>query len=289
MEVRKLPDLAPEGVVKLQDALLANADTLLSSALAVLDLGHVALARSLAILGLEESGKAIAVHERRVQMPSVPEGESFRCSWLDELWANHQEKLEKVHAFLISEPYWFGTEPANPAENAASLGTIKAWSRRHNYSKKRGFYVDLDKAGAIMAPPAAADGDALRKVVANVHQIGRQLRLGEHIEGKQQDEREAGVPPADNEHLAGMASVLRRVGSPPEAKEALSWLVESMKDGIPGKPLSNAAYRFNPLGSDRSPFRNQGKAGYEAETRELMALNKELDRADEERDGERGS
>jgi hypothetical protein len=35
----------------LHDALLANTDTLLDSALAVLDLGHVALARSLAILG----------------------------------------------------------------------------------------------------------------------------------------------------------------------------------------------------------------------------------------------
>jgi AbiV family abortive infection protein len=52
----------------LQDALLANAHSLLTSALAVLDLGNVALARSLAILGLEESGKAIAVHNRRVEM-----------------------------------------------------------------------------------------------------------------------------------------------------------------------------------------------------------------------------
>lgn len=39
----KLPDLTPEQVVRLQDALLANADALLTSALAVLNLGNVAL------------------------------------------------------------------------------------------------------------------------------------------------------------------------------------------------------------------------------------------------------
>src|SRR4051794_33214527 len=69
----KLPDLSPAQVVRLQDALLANADALLTSALAVLDLGHFALARSLAILGLEESGKAIAIHDRRVEMAYEPE------------------------------------------------------------------------------------------------------------------------------------------------------------------------------------------------------------------------
>ena len=121
-------------MVKLQDALLANADALLTSALAVLDLGQVALARSLAILGLEESGKAIAVHERRVEMTSAPEGEPFRCSWLDELWASHQRKLKKVHGFLLLEPYWFG-EPPDYDENAAFLGTIRGWARRHDRSK----------------------------------------------------------------------------------------------------------------------------------------------------------
>ncbi len=289
MAIRKLPDLTPEGVVQLQDALLANADTLLTSALAVLDLGHIALARSLAILGLEESGKAISVHERRVQMTSVPEGEPFRCSWLDELWVSHDKKLEKVHYFLVSELYWFGTEPADPAEDVAILGTIKAWSRRHNHSKQRGFYVDLGKAGAIMAPTAVANEDALREVIAHVHQIGWQLRLGEHIEGKKQDEQEAGVPPADDRNLAWTASRPRRDKLPPEVQESLSRLVESMKVGIPGEPLNNAAYRFNPPTADRSPFRNLGKPGYEAETRELIALKEELDRTDEERDREHGS
>lgn len=72
MRVRKLPDLSPARVVELQDALLANADLLLNSALAVLDLGNVGLARSLAILAMEESGKAIAIHGRRVVKAGSP-------------------------------------------------------------------------------------------------------------------------------------------------------------------------------------------------------------------------
>jgi AbiV family abortive infection protein len=135
MAVRRLPDLTPTQVVQLQDALLSNADALLTSALAVLDLSHVALARSLAILGLEESGKAIAVHERRMSMGYATEAETFRCDWLDELWPSHQKKLEKVHGFLVEEPHWFDVEPPDPDENAAYLGTVKAWSRRHDRSK----------------------------------------------------------------------------------------------------------------------------------------------------------
>jgi AbiV family abortive infection protein len=278
MPLRKLPDLTPERVRQLQVALLANADALLTSALSVLDLGHVALARSLAILGLEESGKAIAVHGRRVQMTAAPEGEPFRCSWLDELWASHQKKLERVHLFLVNEHYWFGSESADPAENAAALGTIKAWSRRHDRSKQRGFYVDLGRTGTIKAPSDVADDDALRDVIAHVHQIGWQLRLGEHIEGKRQDEQEAGMPPADADHLAGMASRPLWSGSPPEVQEVISHLVESMKEDVPGEPLNNAAYRFNPPGADRCAFPNGGKRGYEAETRELRHLEEELDR-----------
>jgi AbiV family abortive infection protein len=273
MTVRKLPALTPDQVVQLQDALLANADALLTSALAVLDLSHVALARSLAILGLQESGKAIAVHERRAAMGYAPEGESFRCGWLDELWACHQKKLEKVHGFLVEERYWFGVEPSNPAESAAHLGTIKAWARRQDRSKQRGFYVDLSKTGAVMAPTDVADEESLRDVVTHVHQIGWQLRLGEHIEGKRQDEKEQGSPPMDPEALEW----LKRPGA-----RTPGWLVDSMGNGTPGKPLPNAAYRFNPPGADRTSLRNLGKRGYEAETRELVRLAEELDRREEQ-------
>lgn len=275
--MRRLPDLTPDQVVRLQDALLANADALLTSALALLDLGHAALARSLAILGLEESGKAIAVHERRVYMGYAPDGEPFRCDPLDELWASHQKKLEKVHSFLVEEPYWFDVEPPDPNENATYLGTIKAWARRHDRSKQRGFYVDLSKTGAVLAPTDMTDEDALRDVIAHVHQIGWQLRLGEHIEGQRQDEEERGIPPVDSAAMEWLAGGPEG-DSPPYLRRIADGLLESMKEGIPGEPLNNAAYRFNPPDADRSPFRNLGKPGHEAETRELLLMKEELDR-----------
>ncbi|MFC4630098.1 AbiV family abortive infection protein [Promicromonospora alba] len=277
MAVRVLPDLTPERVEDLLDSLLANADALLTSAVAVLDLGHVALGRSLALLGLEESGKAIAVHERRIQMAFAPEGELFRCTWLDELWASHQKKLEKVHAFLVEERYWFGIEPADPVQNAASLGAVRAWSRRHDRSKQRGFYVDLGKTGNILAPTDLSVEGPLREVIAHVHQIGWQLRLGEHIEGQRQDEREAGSPPLTDEALGRMnGSHATRL--PPESQRIVLELIESMKKGTPGEPLNNTAYRFNRPGKDRGSFVNLGKPGYEAETRELLRMADELER-----------
>jgi AbiV family abortive infection protein len=269
MALRKLPDLMPDQVVQLQNALLANADALLTSALAVLDLSHIGLARSLAILGLEESGKGIAVHERRVAMGHAPEGEPFRCGSLDELWASHQRKLAMVHDFLVKERYWFGVEPSNPAENADHLGTIKAWARRHDRSKQRGFYVDLSKTGAVMAPTDVADEGSLRDVIAHVHQIGWQLRLGEYIEGKRQDEKEQGSPPMDPEALEW----LKRPGP-----RTPRWLLDSVGKGTPSEPLLNAAHRFNAPGADRSPLRNLGEPGYEAETREFVRLAEDLDR-----------
>jgi AbiV family abortive infection protein len=279
MAVRRLPDLTPEQVEHLQDALLANADRLLGSAAVLLELGHAALARSLAILGLEESGKAIAIHERRVSMVRVAEGEAFRCDWLDALWASHERKLETVHRFLLEEPYWFDIEPPDPDRNAAYLGSIKSWARRHDRSKQRGFYVDLSRTGDVMAPTHVGDEAALREVIARVHQIGWQLRLGEHIEGKRQDEREAGTPSMTEEDLSWLDAV---EASDEEGWKPLGEVKAALKKGIPGEPLANAAYRFNPPGADRTPFRNLGKPGYEAETRELVWLSQELDEPEAE-------
>lgn len=268
-------------VVRLQDALLANANTLLTSALALLDLGHVALARSLAILGLEESGKAIAVHERRVEMCHIAEGEPFRCDRLDELWGSHEKKLEAVHRFLVEERYWFGVEPSDPDENAAYLGTIRSWARRRDRSKQRGFYVGLGKTGEVMAPSDVSDDADMREVIARVHQIGWQLRLGEHIEGKRQDEKAAGLPPLNDDDLAWLA-VDESEELDDVAKEFRADLQRSLREGVPGESLPNAAYRFNPPDADRSPFRNVGKPGYEAETRELMRLARDLRQEDDE-------
>jgi AbiV family abortive infection protein len=269
MAVRRLPDLTPQQVVRLLDALLANADTLLSSAVVLLETGHVALARSLAILGLEESGKAIAVHERRVAMGYAPDGETFRCEGLDQLWGSHEEKLKIVHRFLVEQPYWFDAQPPDPAKNAAYLGTIKSWAKRNDRSKQRGFYVELSKTGDVMAPSDVADEAALRQVIAHVHQIGWQLRLGEHVEGKRQDEKESGQPPRTDDELAWLNA---GDDADEETEQLYAEMRRTLKQGIAGERLSNAAYRFNPPGADRSPGRNLGKPGYEAETREVLRL-----------------
>jgi AbiV family abortive infection protein len=270
---KKLPNLTPTQVVELQDELLANADRLLKSALAVLDLGHVGLARSLAILGMEESGKAIAVHERCVQMAYAPEGEPFVNARLENLWARHQEKLELVHDFLTQEKYWFGTEPPDPQANRTYLGTIKAWAHRHNALKQRGFYVDVDEAGSVLSPTGVLEEKSLGQVINHVHQIGWQLRLGEHIEAKQQAEAARGIPAASETEIERMRELYSDLpGAEPDES-----VFDSMRQGQAGTPLKNDAYRLHLPGADANSFKNFGKPGYEAETRELLQLAEELD------------
>jgi len=275
---RQLPDLSPEQVVKLQDALLTNADALMAAAVDILEAGNVALARSLAILSMEESGKAIAIHKRRIEMVLFAEdGDTFRCDMLDALWASHSKKLEAVHEFLVNEDYWFGAEPADPERNQNLLGSIKAWSRRHDKSKQRGFYVELGRSGEVVRRNEEGDEAALRQVMEYVHQIGWQIRLGEHIEGKRQDERERGMPPASALAIEAMIKVYDEVGSDAlwRTREELR---ENLTAGVPGQPLKNAAYRFNVSDARTDAFRNVGKPGYEAETRQLRSLNAELRR-----------
>jgi AbiV family abortive infection protein len=258
-------------VVELQDALLANADRLLTSALAVLDHGNVGLARSLAILGMEESGKAIAIHERRVEMAYAPEGELFVNARLESLWASHQEKLELIHDFLSEERYWFGTEPANPEANVAYLGTIKAWARRHDKLKQRGFYVDIDKVGGVLAPTGVDDRESLLDVISHVHQIGWQLRLGEHIEARRQDEDAREVPPTSEVRIVEMREMFSGL---PDLDEAF---YESLRQGRQSRRLNNDGYRLHLPDAGSNPLENLGKPGHEAASRELMRLGEELD------------
>ncbi|TQO19241.1 AbiV family abortive infection protein [Rhodoglobus vestalii] len=267
---RSLPlpgDLSPAQVIAVQDALLSNADRLLQAALAMLERENVPLARSLAILGMEESGKAIALHERRVQIAHAPEGAAFVDQRLQDLWGQHGRKLEVVHEFLVTEEYWFDVEPANPEENARVLGTIEAWKRDHNLIKQRGFYVDVTADGDPVTPQEVADADAVRDVISHVHQIGWQLRSGEHIEGKRQLQHEQDVPPATEEEIEGVRRTMRSVD--PEVVEGF---VGSMREGTKGEKLNNRAHAFV---LPASPFNTVGQPGYEAQDRELWALAQE--------------
>ncbi|MBI9115979.1 AbiV family abortive infection protein [Sanguibacter suaedae] len=262
-------DLTPSQVTALQDALLANADRLLQAAVAMLEGDSAPLARSLAILGMEESGKAIALHERRVRMAYATEGEPFIDERLEKVWGNHGLKLEAVHRFLVAEEYWFGVEPSDPEENARVLGAIEEWQRDHNQLKQRGFYVDVSPEGDPVTPKDVADVDAVREVVGHVHQIGWQLRLGEHIEGERRLGIERDVPAATEEQVENMRRVVRNL-DPVTAER----IVASIREGTKGKKLSNAAYAF---ALPENPFETVGKPGHEAEDRELRALKGQVD------------
>ena len=63
-------------------------------------------------------------------------------------------------------------------------------------AQARGFYVDVSKSGQTMTPVEIKDEPSLRDVIEHVHQLGWQLRLGEHIEAKSQAAWAAAIPPA---------------------------------------------------------------------------------------------
>lgn len=271
MTIRCLPALSPNQVVQLQDALLANADRLLVSALMILGGGQVALARSLAILGMEESGKAIALHERRVSIAYDAEGTPFVDEALQRLWSSHSEKLRTVHRFLVEERYWFGTETADHETNAATLGAIERWAKRHDKLKQRGFYVDIDRIGNPLEPTGVGNVETVRAVISHVHQIGWQLRLGEHIEAKAQEQAAKDVPASDEAEIEEMRHMFRSVD--PDMRERV---LSNMRIAQPGQALANDAYRLKLPSDTTNPFSNAGKPGYEAETRELLNLASEM-------------
>ncbi|WP_104162815.1 AbiV family abortive infection protein [Cryobacterium sp. N22] len=271
MATPQLPELTPKQVVELKDALLANADRLLSAAGSVLESGSTGLAKSLAILGLEESGKAIAIHQRQVGIAHEEEGAPFVNDWLQKLWREHFKKLRLVHDFLVDEEYWFGSEPSDPEENAVLLGSIDSWAHSHNVLKQKGFYVDVSPEGASVSPECDTDAAPLAAVIERVHQIGWQLRLGEHIEASLQDSM-GPVAPASEEEIEDMRALF---GDTLDA-QMLNEILDSARVGTNGIALRNDMYRLHLRHAGTSPFENMGKPGFEAETRELHRLAKEV-------------
>lgn len=274
----KLPDLTPSQVVELKDALLSNADSLLTGAIVLLEAGNVALARSLAILGLEESGKAIAIHQRQVKIAYSSEGAPFVDGHLAKTWGDHGGKLKLVHEFLVDELYWFDSEPPDREENLGYLGQIDEWARNHNVLKQRGFYVDVTDEGNVLSPADLVEVDAMRELIGRVHQIGWQLRLGEHIEAKGQAEMERDTPAASVEEVEDMRSSLGSLDA-----DMVEDVLLSMRTPTLGQKLNNREYRLLMPPLDSAPFRNVGQPGYEAESRELARLAREA------ADGRRGN
>ncbi|MGH3448249.1 MAG: hypothetical protein ACRDP4_11575 [Nocardioidaceae bacterium] len=82
---------------------------------------------------------------------------------------------------------------------------------------------------------ASSDQGSLTDVIDHVHQIGWQLRLGEHTEAKRQAEDQRGAPTATDEELEHMRELL----SASEYDRSADGVLESMRQGVKGKQLNN--------------------------------------------------
>ena len=75
------------------------------------------------------------------------------------------------------------------------IGAVERWAQRHDKFKQRGFYVDVSRSGQTMTPANIDAEPSLHDVIEHVHQIGWQMRIGEHIEAKSQAESAAAILP----------------------------------------------------------------------------------------------
>ncbi|GAB3163311.1 hypothetical protein GCM10027258_83470 [Amycolatopsis stemonae] len=172
--------------------------------------------------------------------------------------------------FLVQEKYWFDTQPPDIGEHLDWLGEIDEWARKYNSFKQRGFYVDVVEDEGILTPNSVVDEESLRQVIGHVHQIGWQLRLGEHIVAKQQAEMAESIPSATEDRIE---QARRRYGSLPGIDaDVVDEIIRLRRAGKQGTSLNNDAYRLRLPGPGSNPFATMGKPGYEAETRELLRL-----------------
>lgn len=175
-------------IEELYNELLANSFELASESMYLLSVGGVGRAHALAVLSLEEAGKAIMIHEAKVRSfeRRLPNPVLSPAFWKD--WGSHRAKLRHVRDFIVKEQYWFDTQP--PPVNDLLLGEIDeyaehldVWAKAGDSNKLRGLYVDVDHGtGAVVAPRTNHDSSAVVELLELAHQIGWQLRLGDHIE-----------------------------------------------------------------------------------------------------------
>lgn len=95
--------------------------------------------------------------------------------------------IKAIREFPLLEDYWFDAAP--PPINELLLGPIEdylaeldQYSAEVNDSKFRGFYVDVDPATGDPVMPVIPDQEGVRDLPGVVHQVGWQLRLGDHIQ-----------------------------------------------------------------------------------------------------------
>lgn len=175
-------------VEDLYDATLSNAFFLCQDAKLLLEGGSMGRARALAVLALEECGKAIMIHKAKVtsfalELPDPVLDDAF---WKD--WKTHLPKLRHVREFLIQNQYWFDVRPPEPNEFILGsvdeyLAELDRFAADGDTSKLKGLYVDVDPAtGKVVSPADEASAEDVSELLRMAHQIGWQLRLGDHIE-----------------------------------------------------------------------------------------------------------
>jgi AbiV family abortive infection protein len=208
-------------VEDLYDEVLSNAFHLSQDARRLLEAGLTGHARALAVLALEECGKAIMMHEAKLA--------SFRRRDADPLldgtfwrhWKTHWPKLRAVRDFIIREEYWFGVE--SPVVDELLLGDVDEylaeldrWAAQGDSSKLHGLYVDVDPATGRVITPAAQNGASeVAELLEIAHQVGWQTLLGDHIQFVAAPRDDASIPP-DNLYTAyadGGTRCLSRSGS----------------------------------------------------------------------------
>jgi len=250
-------NLSPAQMIALQDDLLASADRLRTSALSMIERGLVPVARLFATSSVDKTRKAIVTHQRRDEMSREPEGAPFVNNELRELWDQRELTPSVVYDFLMFDDYGFETTPADSDETRRVMETINNWRSGRQSIHQRDVYVaEPDEVVAI------------HLLLDRVHQIGWQLRMGEHIEAQRLERAAQDIPPATEEEIEEARWGYRNID--PEIAEGI---INSKRRGTKGKKFNNAAYAFT-LAED--PFENMHKPGYEAQDRKLSALSRRI-------------
>jgi len=196
MANRKLKFLEVEA---LYDETLSNAFYLTQDANLLLEDGSVGRAHALAVLALEECGKAILIQNAKIasHARNLTDPELDDTFWRE--WRTHQPKLRAVREFLLKNKYWFDFQPPEPDELLLGsvddyLADLDRFAKEGDTSKQRGLYVGIDKAtGRPESPLDETNRAEVVELLRTAQQIGWQIRLGDHIEFVT-TERDSGKP-----------------------------------------------------------------------------------------------
>lgn len=142
-------------------AAIGNADRLIQDAAALLESGSAPTAHSLAVLGLEEVGKAIACTLTDLDDDTTLTRQKF----LGEL-RSHNAKLQRLRNFVDLLNAFIGfvasgghiTGMGESKETYA--GRLKQAAQNDHVRKLRGFYVDLSDDDRVETPADVTDDEA---------------------------------------------------------------------------------------------------------------------------------